>query len=72
MTGTPFAGRKASRQGGVLLIAVEGQDEVRLRLAAAIQEKAAPKLDPEDAAAMPFAWVEVLPAADRSRCASRP
>jgi AAA domain/Bifunctional DNA primase/polymerase, N-terminal len=66
MTGGTFAGRKVDRQAGVLFIAVEGQDEIRARLAAVIEDKVRDTIVPEgcqsvDPDAMPFAWVEVCP-----------
>src|SRR5271170_393156 len=42
MTKTLFAGRRVDRQGGVLFIAAEGQDEVRVRLAGLALDKVAP------------------------------
>ena len=38
-TGQPFLGHTVKRQCGVLLIAAEGADEVRLRLDAVVREK---------------------------------
>ena len=38
-TGQPFLGHTVKRQCGVLLIAAEGGDEVRLRLDAVVREK---------------------------------
>jgi hypothetical protein len=68
MTGTTFAGRKVNRQGGVLFIAVEGQDDIRPRLTALIEDKVKKAIAdgeiPEgsvDPKAMPFAWVETCP-----------
>jgi hypothetical protein len=69
MTKTPFAGREVHRQGGVLFIAAEGQNEVRVRLAGIAREKAAKlveregvvTVDPEHAGSSP---------APRRRCSS--
>ena len=63
MTKGFFAGRKINRQGGVLFIAAEGQDEIKVRLAGIAREKVsavgdAVKIDP---ARMPFAWIEKCP-----------
>jgi hypothetical protein len=63
---TPFAGRAVKRQGGVLLIAAEGQDEVRIRTEGLAREKVASIDTPEgavqvDPAHMPFAWIEACP-----------
>jgi hypothetical protein len=56
MTGQPFVGHIVKRQCGVLLIASEGADEVRLRLEALVREKCG------NAERMPFAWYETAPA----------
>ena len=64
MTKTPFAGYEVQRQGGVLFVAVEGQDEVRIRLTAAVEQRCAqPNHDalPVDPERMPFAWIEACP-----------
>jgi hypothetical protein len=66
MTKTTFAGRAVSRQGGVLFIAMEGQNEIRLRLEGVAREKVATLGDMGDAIAvdpthMPFAWTESCP-----------
>jgi hypothetical protein len=66
MTLTPFAGRAVKRQGGVLFIAAEGQDEVRVRLEGIAREKVAvlqPRKDvvAVDSARMPFVWMEACP-----------
>ena len=66
MTMTPFAGRAVNRQGGVLFIASEGQDEVRVRLEGVAREKVAGLPIREgvvtvDPAHMPFAWIETCP-----------
>jgi hypothetical protein len=64
MTKTPFAGRAVNRQGGVLFIAAEGQDEIRVRLEGIAREKAGavgPDAAAIDPAHMPFAWVETCP-----------
>ena len=67
MTKTLFAGRRVDRQGGVLFIAAEGQDEVRVRIAALAMDKVASasahsegtiSVDPTR---MPFAWIEKCP-----------
>jgi hypothetical protein len=69
MTGTSFANRTAGRQGGVLFLAAEGQDEVRVRVEAVARVKAAPLAaeqsdaceTPIDPKRLPFAWVEGCP-----------
>jgi AAA domain len=55
MTGQPFINYTVARQCGVLLIAVEGQHEVRARLDALAREKCGgmPR--------MPFRWYEAAP-----------
>ena len=57
MIGTPFCGGTVKRQCGVLLIAAEGAQEVRLRLGAMVREKCG------NAKRMPFRWYEVRAAA---------
>jgi hypothetical protein len=67
MVKSDFAGRRVDRQGGTLFMAVEGQNEVRLRLQAVINEKVKPVQDDAensvliDAAHAPFAWMETCP-----------
>ncbi|MGA2493335.1 MAG: AAA family ATPase [Roseiarcus sp.] len=66
MTKTPFAGRRVDRQGGVLFIAAEGQDEVRVRLAGLAIDKVTPFAEQDgtirvDPAKMPFVWIESCP-----------
>jgi hypothetical protein len=63
-----FAGRPVRRQGGVLFIAAEGQDEVRPRLQGVVHAKiqtaiAKPIGDrsPINDADLPFAWCEQCP-----------
>jgi hypothetical protein len=61
MTKAQFAGREVYRQGGVLLLAAEGQNEVRLRVEGVAHERVAafsPAEDvvPIDPKHMPFAW----------------
>ena len=55
MTGQPFIDYTVARQCGVLLIAVEGQHDVRARLDALAREKCGgmPR--------MPFRWYETAP-----------
>ena len=55
MTGQPFIDYTIARQCGVLLIAVEGQHDVRARLDALAREKCGgmPR--------MPFRWYETAP-----------
>jgi hypothetical protein len=55
MTGQPFVGRLIKRQCGVLFLAAEGADEVRLRLDALVREKCGgmPRT--------PFRWYETVP-----------
>lgn len=54
-TGQPFLGHMVKRRCGVLLIAAEGADEVRLRLDAVVREKAG------GVARAPFRWYETAP-----------
>jgi hypothetical protein len=66
MTKTPFAGRAVHRQGGVLFIAAEGQEQVRVRVRGVALAKVAnakpgegvAKVDPEK---MPIAWTKRSP-----------
>ena len=54
-TGQPFLGHIIKRQCGVLLIAAEGADEVRLRLDAVVRAKCG------GAERIPFRWYEKTP-----------
>jgi hypothetical protein len=54
-TGQPFVGHTVKRQCGVLLIAAEGADEVRLRLDAVVREKCG------NMTRAPFRWYEQAP-----------
>jgi hypothetical protein len=54
-TGQPFLGHVVKRQCGVLLIAAEGADEVRLRLDAVVREKCGGMVR------APFRWYETAP-----------
>jgi hypothetical protein len=54
-TGQPFLGYAVKRQCGVLLIAAEGVDEVRLRLDAVVREKCG------GLSRAPFRWYETPP-----------
>jgi AAA domain-containing protein len=54
-TGQPWLGHVVKRQSGVLLIAAEGADEVRLRLDAVVREKCG------SMARAPFRWYETAP-----------
>ena len=54
MTGQPFVGHTVKRQCGVLLIAAESSDEVRLRLDAVVREKCGNMT-------APFYWYESAP-----------
>jgi hypothetical protein len=54
-TGQPFLGHAVKRQCGVLLIAAEGADEVRLRLDAVVRAKCG------GTARAPFRWYETAP-----------
>jgi hypothetical protein len=54
-TGQPFVGHAIKRRCGVLLIAAEGADEVRLRLDAVVREKCG------GIARAPFRWYEAAP-----------
>jgi AAA domain-containing protein len=54
-TGQPFVGHVVKRQSGVLLIAAEGADEVRLRLDAVVREKCG------NMTRAPFRWYEQAP-----------
>jgi hypothetical protein len=55
MTGQPFLGRLIKRQCGVLFLAAEGADEVRLRLEALVSEKCG------SMPRAPFRWYETVP-----------
>jgi hypothetical protein len=54
-TGQPFVGHVVKRQSGVLLIAAEGADEVRLRLDAVVREKCG------NMTRAPVRWYETAP-----------
>ena len=54
-TGQPWLGHVVKRQSGVLLIAAEGADEVRLRLNAVVREKCG------GMSRAPFTWYETAP-----------
>ena len=54
-TGQPFLGHPVKRQCGVLLIAAEGADEVRLRLEAVVRNKCG------NMERVPFRWYEITP-----------
>jgi hypothetical protein len=54
-TGQPWLGHVVKRQSGVLLIAAEGTDEVRLRLDAVVREKCGGMVR------APFRWYEAAP-----------
>jgi hypothetical protein len=55
MTGQPFLGRMIKRQCGVLFLAAEGNDEVRIRLEAMVREKCG------SMPRAPFRWYEIVP-----------
>jgi len=55
MTGQPFLGRMIKRQCGVLFLAAEGSDEVRIRLEATVHEKCG------SMPRAPFRWYEIVP-----------
>src|SRR5262249_42383515 len=55
MTGQPFVGHLIKRQCGVLFLAAEGSDEVRIRLEALVQEKCG------SMPRAPFRWYEIVP-----------
>ena len=55
MSGQPFIGFPIKRRGGVLFIAAEGQQEVAIRLQAAVEARFA------KAEHAPFAWSETCP-----------
>ncbi|MCJ2068156.1 AAA family ATPase [Methylobacterium sp. J-030] len=57
MTGSPFAGKRVMRQGGVLFIAPEGSFEIPIRLRGIVQGK----LGPDAPDRLPFAWIEECP-----------
>jgi hypothetical protein len=57
MTGGTFAGRHVTRKAGVLLIAAEGQSEIRKRLKALLVNKL--ELDADHL--LPICWVEECP-----------
>jgi AAA domain-containing protein/DNA primase RepB-like protein len=56
MTPRPFIGFDIVRPGGVLLIALEGQNEVAIRFQAVLEKKGGKYLD-----GAPFVWTEVSP-----------
>jgi hypothetical protein len=61
-----FAGREVNHQGGVLWLAAEGQNQVRLRVTAVAREKVAPFSPAEDVTPinpehMPFTWMSRCP-----------
>jgi hypothetical protein len=55
MSGEPFLGYEIMRRGGVLFIALEGTDEVPIRLQAVIEDRG--KIE----GPAPFAWIETCP-----------
>jgi hypothetical protein len=55
MSGEPFLGYEVVRRGGVVLIGLEGRDEIPIRLQAVIDDRG--KITGE----APFAWVETCP-----------
>jgi hypothetical protein len=55
MTGQPFVGHLIKRQCGVLFLAAEGADEVRIRLEALVLEKCG------SMPRAPFRWYEIVP-----------
>jgi hypothetical protein len=57
MSGQPFINFPVKRRGGVLYIAVEGQQEIAIRLQAAIEAK----LRVDKDARVPFAWTDSCP-----------
>ncbi|MEE7489437.1 AAA family ATPase [Methylobacterium oryzae] len=57
MTGSPFAGKRVMRQGGVLFIAPEGSFEIPIRLKGIVHGK----LGPDAPERLPFAWIEECP-----------
>ncbi|MGE8126828.1 ATP-binding protein [Methylobacterium sp. NPDC080182] len=57
MTGSPFAGKRVMRQGGVLFIAPEGSFEIPIRLKGIVHGK----LGPDAPDRLPFAWIEECP-----------
>ena len=70
MTSTKFAGREVNRQGGVLFIAAEGQNEMRPRLKGLVEQKLRPLAEIGEQAGcpmatdlnrLPFAWIEEIP-----------
>jgi hypothetical protein len=66
ITKAEFAGREVHRQGGVLLLAAEGQSEVRLRVEGVARERVAafsPAADvvPIDPEHIPFTWRKSCP-----------
>ena len=63
ITKTTFAGRQLKRQGGVLLIAAEGQNEVRIRVEGIAQSDLMFAADAQlfNSDRLPFAWVGECP-----------
>jgi hypothetical protein len=61
ITESTFAGRPIRRRGGALVLAAEGQDEIRIRIEALARAKVAPQAEDVDPARLPFAWAEGCP-----------
>jgi hypothetical protein len=62
ITKTSFAARQVNRQGAVLLVAMEGQDEFPLRIEGIAQDLTfAPDAQPFDQGRLPFAWAVECP-----------
>jgi hypothetical protein len=59
MTGTPFAGREVARKGGVLFVAAEGANQIRIRLEALVEGKLRPA--GEASGRLPYSWIEDCP-----------
>jgi hypothetical protein len=64
MTGLPFAGREVVRQGGVLFVAAEGANQIRIRLEALVEAKLRPAGEASGqpvALRLPYSWIEDCP-----------
>src|SRR5262249_38972728 len=57
MLGQPFVGRVVKRRSGVLYLAAEGQEEIRLRIEALMRSK----YGNPDPVEVPFSWYKTAP-----------
>ncbi len=70
MTATAFAGREIKRRGGVLFVAAEGANEIRVQLEGVVEQKLRPSALASgalgqpmsaDLEVLPFGWIEDCP-----------